>query len=134
MTEQELKKLQDAIERAKLSVKKNRAALKDAPKSKIKLRKRYLREALLRLEKAKLAYAEAKKEAKKEAKEAKPKFSETVSKKVNTVKEGVSKINLKKVFGYTGLAIVTVATGIGAYVFFGNGATDAEEAVETDSM
>jgi len=122
----ELKTLKDRIESCKESVKTAKAALKGtiddyARDSRVKV----LKSAKTKLKTAKTAY-----------KAAKPKGA--IRQKASAVKEAIGntarKIPVKKALTWTGLAITTVATGVGGYLLYDYFHKDGEATTGKDSM
>jgi hypothetical protein len=123
MTKERVKKLKEAVNRAKASVKKNRRALKNAEANKVKSRERYLNDALARLDNAKKAYAEAKAEL--------PKKS--IKERYTGFKDTVRGFNFKKIAGYTLISVIGTASAITAFVVIDNYKSE-EEAVPADRV
>ncbi len=124
----ELKTKKLAVEKARVSVKRQRKALKVAPEDKKKIRARVLKTAKTRLANAEKAY--------KEAKKAEPKISirEKIGNAVNSITVTAKKIPVKKTFTYTGLAITTVATGFGLTALYSYMKKDSDDAVVHDAV
>lgn len=119
MIEDELKILGEKVDKAKESVVRAKVALKEANgEYAIDSREKVLKAAKTRLKTAKASY-----------KEASPKSAirQKASAAKESIKDTASKIPVKKVLSWTGLAITTVATALGGYLVYEYFNKDGEE-------
>jgi hypothetical protein len=126
MSEEELKILAEKVDKAKDSVARAKASVKEATgEYEIDSKKTVLKRAKTNLKNAKAAY-----------KAAKPKSA--IRRKVTAVKEAIGntarKIPVKKALTWTGMALTTVATGVGGYLLYDYFHKDGEATTGKDSM
>ncbi|MCF8019811.1 MAG: hypothetical protein K9L62_10410 [Vallitaleaceae bacterium] len=115
--------LKEKMEKAQESVKRQKAAYKaHKGTEKEKLRKRILRASETKFQNAKRAYQG---KCKTSGSSIKDRFSNT---KQNVMNTG------KKAFTWTGLAIVTVVTGIGGFLVYDHFKSNEEKETTTDTV
>lgn len=113
-----LESLKLDVERKRESVKRNKASYKKAKDETQKIiRKRILKAARTKLEKAEKAY-----------KAAMPKnaFQEKIEKSADSVKATCKKIPFKRAISWTGLAVTTVVTAIAGFLIYDQLNQDSE--------